>query len=405
MTSGAFQQTGLSVHVHRPLSFSVAGFIREVTDQVATYAHVIGVDGGFVSCDISLVSPLFDFDDWIESGLGRHIVVYGPDGIVVWEGFVDQIEFVMGNHTMTTGPLMEMANRVSVEYTPYIDITVDPATTGEATVTVIVEDTDSQAKYGIIEKMFSSGTLIDDSTVGGGGANEAEQIRDAYLADLKDPQINHEHSPGGSSDELSIKLSCRGYFAWLENYIYDNPFSATITIPAKIIAILAADPNGIISGDTSHISDEAEFLLLTPDGEDGLRSAKEVIDEMVEQGTANDDRTFFGVYEGRTAYFQKTPTSVEYKFIMSDNRQVVEYMGGAFEGEVIPPYALRPGKWLFYADFLPGRQLATAAEGFRTDKRVQFIEEVTFTAPYSFELRGVRQSKLPQLLKKVNFIL
>jgi hypothetical protein len=294
-----------------------------------------------------------------------------------------------------------MANRVSVEYTPYIDITVDPATTREATVTTIVEDPASVEKYGAIEKMFNHGSLVDDATYIGGGVpeNEAERIRDSYLEDIKSPVTTQEFKLQEGGTYLELEIECLGYGWWLEAFIYDNPFVTIITIPDKIKAVLAYDTNAIFSTDYDEINEAANFLLLTPDGSDGLSNGKEIIEEMVAQGDANDNRTVFLIRDGRKAYYDVISSKIDYVVDIKDGKLRFKTQSDV----TVQPWEIRPGKWLLFTGFLPGLPYPTAPD--RDDPRCEFIESVRFTTPDQVEITGSRLSHLPQLLKKVNFTL
>jgi hypothetical protein len=75
--------------------------------------------------------------------------------------------------------LLDVGNRISVVYTPILDATVDPPVVGVRQPTAIAEDSDSQDRYGIVEKVLSGGTCFQA---------DAERYRDTFLAENALPQ-------------------------------------------------------------------------------------------------------------------------------------------------------------------------------------------------------------------------
>jgi len=59
---------------------------------------------------------------------------------------------------------------------------------------------------------------------------------------------------------------------------------------------------------------------------------------------------------------------------------------------------VQPGKWLLYPGFLVGR---TTPAALRQDTRVEFVERVTFTAPYGVSHSGSKVATLPQRLARL----
>lgn len=388
-----FRATGLTVQFKTPIWYPE---VRDIPcdSELSAYGHEIAVDGGYKSATIKISANIHEIEEWIENGLGRDVVAYSPEGIKIWEGFANEIMGSFGSVQVKRGPLMNVGNRVSVVYTPYVDITGVEPTTGETTETVIAEDLESQEEYGILETIVNGGTLMDDATYCGDGCvpdNEAEELRDAYLNECKYPETTH--TIGDSGGDVSLTLNCLGYNEWLTKYVYNIESDLTIQIPYKIIAVLVADPNAIFSTDYTYISTAAAYLLLTSELENQNKTAKAIIDELLAQGDANDNRTIFGIYNDRKAYFSAIPNEIEYYYDMySRDRHIYTASGG-----IIQPWYIRPGKWLFLNDFMAGRTINTAL---RLDPRNVFIESVRYDAPYSIQMTGSKISTVKQLMAK-----
>jgi hypothetical protein len=359
-------------------------FIRTLDEEISSYSHTIVCDGGFKTATVSLKEPNELIDDWIANGIGRHIICHGPGGGTIWEGFVDNVSVNYGGISVERGRLTDLCNRVSATYTPIIDDTVDPPITGTTTETVIAEDSESQAKYGIWEKIISAGTVLDA---------DAEYVRDAFLQEYKELEVSHQISMGGGGGDITVSLDCKGYIEWLGNYAY-NDITVPLSVEAstKVTSVLASDPNDIISPDMGEIDYNG---ILVPSYEDKNRMGSEIINEIVTYGDINDNRWMFGIYEDRIAHYKAIPSTVEYLHYMGAEAQQI--LNVAY-GEV-KPWNVRPGKICVIPDTVIGR--FTMYTGIRLDPRVMFLEQITFTAPNGIELQGKKIRNLAQLMAKM----
>lgn len=380
-----FTQRGLTLEIWEPTigSYTPAGvFQGSFGDSVLAWEYELAADGGNVAARFTIGGKFTEIEDWIENGLGRHVVCYAPEGAEIWAGFVDRIEVRLGSLSFVRGPLMEIGNRVSVAYSAILDETTEPPIMGGQTTTIIVEDDDSQAAFGIIEKVVSGGTITDDI---------AEQIRDTWLAENKWPVTSSDFAVGQEVGELSLVVYCLGYSEWLKAYIYNQTASSlSVTLTTKMLAVLAADPNGLISTNYDKIATNA---LLTNSYENEDRDAHTIIRELVSQGDINDNRFIFGVGKGQRAYYSAVPTTVRYTQSLLTGRPLIS------DNDVqINPWLVKAGEYMRFTDFLVGRNLPT---NFREDPRVLFIERLTYTAPFGLRLTGGRVSKLSQYLARL----
>lgn len=391
-TPSFYEATGIVIQPYSPLWATSKQSFSSFTSQVIAYQHQLALDSGlYLSAEITL--SLYDEEvvDWIERGLGRHMVVLDAKGFTIFEGFVNVVKLTIGGVTLTYGPMMSVMNRVKVQYTPYIDVTVDPPVTGNTTETIYAEDADSQAKYGIHEVVVDGGTLIDSMTYIGGGTpdHEGELIRDAYLQETKLPEVSHEIS--FESTAFEIKLELKGYSAFFDKHIYNDATAATVQVPTKIQNVVDANPNTtIFSTDYSGIANAATYLQLTTAYEDKNRTANAIIKELLLLGNSTNDRTVFLVLADRKVYYSAIPTRVEYYY--DTNSNVIKDITG---GQVLP-WRLLPGKWL---EFVGLRGIPQAGEMRDTFRRM-FIETVTYTAPLGLQLGGNKVNRISQILAK-----
>jgi len=382
------QTHGLSIAAWKPTivagtSYTPRGSL--VDDQLAprlnAYSHTISAWLGFDKASMTLAGNQSQIERWIEEGLARYIEVNGPGLIRAFEGFVDGYSANIGSLTSSGGPISEVVNRCLVTYNP-IDPNADPPQSGPPTETTLANDTDSQALYGIIESVVSGGQATED---------DAEYLRDAYIEDKRLPQTSGSLAiPAASTPQVT--LSILGYWAYLAHYVFNDATNLTTTAGAKVLAALGADPNGLFSTDYTQVGDPA---ILVAARERDNRNALDVIKAVVSRGggPADYERWLFGIYENRRARYEAIPTTPEYQHRVAGRTQAVETYG---TGALVYPWDVRPGKWLFQPDYLPGRGVPAA--DFRSDPRFLFIESVTYTMPWTVSISGLRVGKLDQII-------
>ena len=349
-----------------------------ITRAVSSYGHTLSSFMGFDSAKASINADANTAEDWLDDGLGRDILAVDSDLGEAFNGFVNVVELVFGHVTIRRGPLLDIANRVYAVYRD-VDNTVNPPTVGNRTPTVITEDLDSQSRFGIIEQVLSAGQV--DQLV-------AEQIRDAYLLEHHEPETSQTIS--STPGPPRVNLDILGYGHWLKAYVYNQvAVSGTITVYDKLVAVLTADPNNVVSTDYSEVY---QNLVLADAYENDDPYGLTVIKELTSMGGGTDQRMLFQVLEGRKVYYQPQPTIYEYVSWIGDGR--IRDMGGS----VIPPWKIRPGKWVKLVDMLPA---AVEPDLLRDDPRSVFVESVTYTAPYQFDIEGSKTDTVAQKLAKL----
>lgn len=368
-----------SVYAFQPL---VEGnsLLYDLTGVQSSYTHNTRAMGGFWSASIRLNDSLVDLEEWFESGLGRRIVTTSPDGEVVWEGFVNAMRLSWGGLTKIKGNLLDAPNMVKLWYSLILPGSSQDEI-GFRIPTDWVENLAAQQKYGIIQRVLSGSGMTQET---------AESLVVDYLNEFSEPQIDQDWSGA----EPALELDCAGYVRWTEAYVYDFSSSSAgaVNLSQKLIDVLAEEPNGFISTDTRFI---ATNTLQEAAKEADDRTAWDIIKTLIAKGDAADVRHLFGVYADRMAYYGPVADEVTYQQRLTDPAGRFTTPAGA----VVQPWDIKPGKWLFAPDILVGRVPDDTA--LRDDPRATFLEEVTYRAPYTVELRGSRTRRIDQRLARL----
>lgn len=344
------------------------------------YLHSIDAFGGFDSASFRLSEHAAVLGDWYENGLGRDIRSYDENLQLMWEGFVNQVTVRQAGYEITRGPLVNVQNRLQAIYSQ-IDTSTTPPTPGLRRKTGVVNHLESQARYGIWPRVLSLAGVTDPN---------AEQLRDSHLAQYAKPETRRVYL--AQSNATTLTVDCLGYMHTL-NYPYNQTsVTGTIELSAKLAAVLAANPNGWISSDLSRV---VRNTLAVSAWENDDNLALGLIRGLTAMGDANDRRHLFGIYEERQAVYGPVPTDWTYEIRLGDPRRVVRNRAG---GEV-PDWAVRPGQWVFYSDFLPG--LIVDYTDLRDDPRMLFIESVEFHMAGGLLLNGGKIDTVGQKLARL----
>lgn len=375
---------GITIIVYEPLVVGSALIDDRLGSAADSYSHEIRAVGGYTAADFTLTDNRNNLDDWLANGLGRHIEVFDQDLNQIWEGFVNEIEMSIGGLRVKRGPLLNIANEVIVAYTT-ISYATTPPIPGYATQTDPATNAVSIDSYGTGEMVLSGGT---------GTEAEMEQLRDTYLATYKDPETSQELTVGGSTQAASLSVSCRGYYDWLNRYYYVQTASTgTINLSAKLQAIIAANPDAVLSTDYAQI---VTNTLPVGAYENDSSRAMALIKDLIARGDSSDNRYNFGFYNDRKVYYGAVPTTIGYTHRLADSGQVIQtYKDGA----TVYPWNVLPGQWLFIPDFLIGRTQPTT--DLRLDPRNLFIEAVRYTAPWTVAIGGGKVDTLSQRLARM----
>ena len=382
-TPGALQAKGLSIFSGPALAATQHGpEFAEFGRRAELWQQEDAAVGRFWLASVRLPATVNEAEGWVQNGLGRDIQVRNQAGVIVWEGFVDVVNVSIGPLNVKVGPLLDIGNRVSVVYAP-LDTTVNPPTIGARTVTTIAEDTDSQAKYGIIEKVVSAGTTT---------TTDAEQVRDTFLAQRANPEVTQQLN-FGSQEAVMVNLDLKGYVHWFNAYVYTQiANSGTSALSTVLAAVIDADPNSLFASTNADIETNA---LLVPPFENSENFAWAFIKDLIAQGDASDNRYLFRVGPGQKITYSQVPTEIEYFQRLSSKNLQVETL----RQSRVEPWDVEAGKWLRFVDFMV---TATDISDFLADSRVMFVENVRFSTPDTLILTGGKTDKVGAALAKIS---
>jgi hypothetical protein len=372
----------LSLVVKEPLVIG-AGLIDDSLGVKVDRLQVVETAmGGFWSLTFELKDSQTKIEDWVDDGLGRHVELYNPALQCIWEGFASKISANIGSLTLTRGPLLEtVANKVKVVYST-VDYSIVPPAVGARDDTAWYEDSDSQVKYGEIQRVVS---------VGGVQPAEADQIAQTALEELKEPATDEKDNLA-SSVEPSVTVECLGYVHWLNAYTYSSTTTGTENASTKLQNIITADPNSLLSTD---FTDIATNTTAVGAWEQDSRIAWSIVKGITALGDSSFNRYLFGIGTGRKATYSAIPTTAKYQRSLLDPQQSLELYGS---GQRVLPWDSEPGEYVFYTDLLIGRSQSSTL---RLDPRYLFIEQSSFTIPWALTLDGSKVGRLDQLLAQL----
>lgn len=351
-------------------------------ENISTYQHEIRAIGGFYSATITANYNQVQIEDWIEYGIGRHIVIHNDALEVIWEGFVNKVSAALGELAFEIGPLLDIGNRVKAVYST-VDYSVEPPVLGKRDVTAIANDTSSQAIYSIVEKVLSTG---------GSTPVEAEQNRDTFIAENAYPPTSLDLALGRGTQE-QVTLDCLGYWHLLGAFTYTNTgVVGTEDISTKLQNILAQDPNSIFSTDYNRIR-ENTFQVKQYENDD--KTALELVKALNSLGDTSSRRYNIGVYADQQLVYERAPTEYEYVKRIGENEDFKTPTGA-----IVEPWNVRSGKWFFVSDFLAGRVPPSTRNDLNRDPRAGYIESAIFTAPRDIRVDGKKLGQLDQALAR-----
>lgn len=379
-----FKSLPISLNASAPLVRDRDTYAENLTDQLLTYSHVINAFGGYWSAQFTLAGErMATVEDWFDRGLERHIELYSEGG-KTWEGFVNRITVSIGALQAVRGPLVDIGNKVDLVYST-VDTSTNPPTIGARKRVGEVDDTDSQTRWGIIQKILSTG-----------GATEAtaEQMRDTWILENAEPATTQQVNFQGQG-QVTITVECLGYVHWLDLYVYNQTTNTgTIAASTKMLDVLSSTNNPNNSWLPLGLTHVDTNSVVVKRWENDDKTALELCKSMAALGGSSNERWLFGMYNDLSIWYYAAPTDTAYQYRLGDEQQWVTTM----VGDWVPPWTVRPGKWIEIPDFLVGRAIGGA---YREDPRKLFIESVTYTAPYQVALQGGKTDTLSQMLAKL----
>ena len=361
---------------------ALAPVIAQATDtfqerlQTQGEGYTISATYGYDSCNFTLTGDMDYLRGWFRAGLVRDIIWRSPPGRMVWNGYVESMRLQEGGLSRSKS-IAPMSNRIYYVYSS-LDTSTNPPTVKEQK-TITVNNTTSQGVYGIKTATISGGQISDTAA-----AIEA----DTTLTEASRIRID-EVMVFGSGQPPALSVRCVGYAHMLDWFNYSQVSnSGDENLSTIIAAVLAADPNSVMSTSATNIdtnTTQAEEYY------NGDRTAWRVIRDLTARGGAANNRWIAGVYEGRAVTYKQAETidtrwnQVAANKYLSYQKNPTDPGDRIFDeaGREIEPWDARPDKLFFTVGY---------------GKQPQYIEQVIFTAPYRLQTKSSDLNPLRQVV-------
>lgn len=374
-----YSQNNLSYRVDSPPWRSVN--VREdLMQEVISYDHSSTALGGFWTANLGLRLPLNRIEDWINNGVGRQVTVFGRARTIAWEGIVNRITFSVGGYDMTIGPFLEIANKIKLSYSIFLQLGGGNAT-GLRVSSDYIQDTVSQSKYGILEKNFGAGGI---------SAESVTDLQAMLLERFKTPARSENLTLPGETglNYFDIKLECIGYVYMFQRYLYNSATAGLQNLSTKIAAIIAAEPNNLF---TSIISTNT---MQVPAFENDDAEAWGLLKALTAMGGITQERYTFGCYDDRQIVYKPVSNSAVYIRPLREGASVIQDA----QGGLLQPWEVRPGVYVLVTDLLVGKPVASVLED---DSRILFAETVQFRWPNNLIINGAHSFRVEQKMAQL----
>lgn len=364
-----YSSQGFSVSYYDRLPRGGA-WLGEFDISVQDWRHSIMAFGGFDTASFELSDHREVMEDWILNGLFRPVVVADSYLSTTWEGFVNSITINQAGLSVTHGPVTGIGNKVFALYSG-VDTSVYPPQIGVRKKTPTFHNLDSQDEWGIWPEILSLAGVSD---------NNADQLVQLYLTEHGHTEISSNFS--FSNEEVSLTINLLGWYNTLKYPFNFTTNSGTVPISTRLQQVLNANPNsGWISTDYGEIATNATEV---PQYENDDQLALEHLRGLTVMGDAAFKRHILGVYEDRKVVYGPVSDQIDYTLSLGDpRRQIFDASGSP-----IAPWKIRPGRWIFFNDFIPG--LGSPFEDFHRDPRMLRVETVQFDmrTPFAVQFTG-----------------
>lgn len=337
--------------------------------QTENETYVITDTIGFDKANFTLTGEESYLKDWFVNGLVRDIRWRGPDGATAWEGFVARMSLTIGGETITRS-VEGMFNRVIYVYVP-LDTTQNPPEAG-AQATITYNDTASQDLYGI-KTIFISGNECTAATADDEALSQLKNLR--HLKEGRTVTI-------GTGQVPTLQIECWGYAHMVDWYPYTQTTNTgTDNADVIIVAVLAADPNSVISSADTLIDANTTQI---EEYWDGKQTGWKIVQDIAARGYETGGEGFrwtCGVYEGRRVTY-KAAEAVDENGNPESTNQYPRWFRDPYDagdsvldaaGKEVMPWHIRPDH-LLYTNGVPGRPT--------------YIKQVTFEAPWTIRIAG-----------------
>src|SRR5574341_402334 len=332
--------------------------------QPQGWTHRIDARGGFVFASFDLLGPTAYLFNWFENGLGRYVQRYDETGTIIWEGLVWSLTLSLPG-IQYAQTLENLSNKTFAQWSP-TDFSGDVPVSGETVLTPAKEDADSQALYGIFESIVNSGAAT---------LTNAEAARDSHHALYRRPAREPRDLPGG---ELRLSVECKGISEMFKHRTYTSASTGQANASTVVSAINTGTGQFVAKTLVSANTFQVGQYYDKSDREFALDALNEIAD--LGDGT---DRWNWGVWEGRELRYQEVVQQVDYIRTLSDPYRRIQTLADRL---TVPPWRLRPGKFVRQSDAFPFNQERSAT--LALDPTIQYSQAVTGNEndPYNYSI-------------------
>jgi len=370
--------------------------------EEGSYQHEIRAMGGFWASQFTLLGTLDELRDFFARGLGMQVQSFGAAGELAWEGYIHELELSLPSGVTLFVSLESMGNRAWVRYNTATDIEVgssvqdyDPEAlarmllfgAGGAVRSTKVNDTVSQARYGVKEKVVSGGRMSSS----GVADDVAQLVLDKY-SDPNRPSIQLDAGQGGQTPGVArITARCRGYGRTLEWVVYNQTINTgNENVSAQQTLVVAV-------GEFIAASTVETNTLQVPQAHDADRRALDILFDNARLGDTSNNRWVAAVLEGRRFHYRAAAspaTAPRYTVqAMDANRRILA------AGQAVTPLELvRPDAWLKVQGLYPFD--LTPYASLDSDPSAVYLEAVTYSEPGNLDIAGERNQLLDVVLAR-----
>lgn len=314
-------------------------------------------------------------ESFFEFGLGRDIKVYNHKGTIDYEGFILSMRLNTGVHILKKS-MQNIANKLWARY----DATGGVSATQRSTV---YSDTDSQTRFGTIEKVIGGGQQASATPM-----NQAVQNK---LALISWPMIDIEYDAG--KGQPYIEIIGIGYYHTLNWKTYNQ----TGLVGDTDLSVVVAD---VISncGDFIASSSITTNTLQVPREYDVDSFAGDVLVNLAAMGDASGNRGLSRVVENRK-YISgpvKSSTIVKYMInVWEPNGKITDD-----QGAVINPDEVNANEWIRLSG--SAKPTSTVYTSNVDDPNISFIESVSYRHEQDrVTIQTSKESMLQAFLKRL----
>lgn len=191
------------------------GFIDQY--RVANYKHKLNYQGGYESASCTLMVGQTEAERVFRDFIGNAVTIHVDDPInPIFDGYINAIVYEEGNLVFRRS-LDEMSNRVRVTF-----YNADSPAAMKTEMTAVVDNTGSQAIYGVKESNIDAGVHYNNAD-----KTHKTKLRDTILSVLSWPQVSVTSRAGGAT---LLTLEIKGWTAMLDWTSYVS--SANLTYSA-----------------------------------------------------------------------------------------------------------------------------------------------------------------------------